>query len=165
MGFFKKIGKAIKKNVSFKNLVKIATPVLGAVPFAGGILQNTAEGLSAAHEAKKQAKAQNDAQALADAENMRLQTMQYAGQNVGVVAGTAAGMFAKGVTEGAYAGSSQGFKDGLGTVGASVADSTIKAWFQKHWKHILIGLSVIGLIYLIYKQMNNNKRRRPYGRR
>lgn len=53
MGFFKKIGKTIKKNVSFKNLVKVATPALGIIPIAGGFLQNTAEGLSAAHQAKK----------------------------------------------------------------------------------------------------------------
>lgn len=165
MGFFKNIGKAIKKNVSFKNLVKVATPIMGAIPFVGGAVQNTVQGLSAAHQAKKDAEAQNNAQAVYDAEQLRVQTLQYAGQQVGAIANAGASMFAKGITEGAYNGASTGVKDGLGTVGAEVADSTIKAWFQKHWKHILIALSVVGAIYLIKKQMDKNPRRRVQRRR
>ncbi|KRD10499.1 hypothetical protein ASE21_12435 [Flavobacterium sp. Root901] len=167
MGFFKKIGKAIKKNVSFKNLVKIGTPLLGAVPFAGGALQSIAENGQAAHQAKKDAqalKAQGDYQAAQDAE-MRAQALQV---QIGTVAGSALGavvqsggqMFAKGVTEGAYNGLSDGVKQGLGTAGAGVVDSTITAWFKLHWKHILIALTVVGAIWLIRKNMsgNNNKR-------
>ncbi|SHL70519.1 hypothetical protein [Flavobacterium saccharophilum] len=166
MGFFKNIGKAIKKNVSFKNLVKVATPIMGAIPFVGGTVQNISEGLQASHEAKKQAQAQNNAQAAYDAEQLRLQTLQYAGQQVGAIANAGSQMFAKGITEGAYAGTSSGIKDGLGTVGAEVADSTIKAWFLKHWKHILIGLSIVGAIYLIKKHNDDkNPRRRALQRR
>ena len=166
MGFFKNIGKAIKKNVSFKNLVKVATPIMGAIPLVGGTLQNVSEGLQASHEAKKQAQAQNDAQAAYDAEQLKQQTLTYAGQQIGAVAGAGASMFAKGITEGAYNGASQGIKDGLGTVGAEVADSTISAWFKKHWKHILIGLSVVGALYLIKKHHDDkNPRNRARQRR
>jgi hypothetical protein len=166
MGFFKKIGAAIKKNVSFKNLVKVATPIMGAIPFVGGTVQNISQNLQDAHQAKKDAQAQNNAQAEYDAEQLRLQTLNYAGQNVGAVVNAGAQMFAKGVTEGAYAGTSTGFQNGLGTVGANVADSTIKAWFTKHWKHILIGLSIVGAIYLIKKHNDDkNPRRRAVRRR
>ncbi|WP_406843564.1 hypothetical protein [Flavobacterium soyae] len=172
MGFFKKIGKAIKKNVSFKNLVKVATPLMGAIPIVGGLAQNISENAQAAHQAKKDAqalKAQGDYQAAQDAE-MRAQALQVqvasvAGQGAGAVMKSAGEVFTKAVTDGAYDGVSNGVKQSLGNAGADIADHTISAWFKKHWKHILIGLSVIGLIYLIYKQMNNNKRRRPYGRR
>jgi hypothetical protein len=156
MGFFKKIGTAIKKNVSFKNLVKVATPLLGAIPIAGGFVQNTVQGLSDANQAKKDAK---NAQQQADAQAQQNQVLAYAGQNIGAVANAGASMFAKGVTEGAYAGVNTGVTTGLGVVGADVADSTIKAWFTKHWKHILIGLSVVGAIYLIKKQMDNKNPR------
>jgi hypothetical protein len=171
MGFFKNIGKAIKKNVSFKNLVKVATPVMGAIPFVGGTLQNVATGLSAAHEEKKaaeRAQSEYDRQvAEANAEQIRQQTLAYAGTSLGAIVGAGGGLFGKSIVEGAYAGTAQGVKDGLGTVGASVADSTIKAWFKLHWKHILIGLSVIGAIYLIYNHNKKNTRRSParYGRR
>ncbi len=163
MGFFKKIGKAIKKNVSFKNLVKVATPVMGAIPFVGGTLQNVSEGLQASHEAKKQAQRDNDANALAAAEQQQQQIIAYAAKNAGAIANAGADMFGKAVVEGAYDGLSNGAKKGLGTASASIADEGIKAWFQKHWKHILIALSVVGVFYLIKKNMDKNPRRR--GRR
>lgn len=162
MGFFKNIGKAIKKNVSFKNLVKVATPIMGAIPFVGGTVQNISEKLQESHEAKKaQQNAQNEYDrqvAEQQAQFAQQQAYQLAGQTVGAVANAGSQLFAKSVTEGAYAGLSTGSKQGLGTVGAEIADSTITAWFKKHWKHILIGLSVIGLIYLI-NQHNKPKKR------
>lgn len=167
MGFFKKIGKAIKKNVSFKNLVKVATPLMGAIPVVGGLAQNISEKAQEAHQAKKDAealKAQGDYQAAQDAE-MRAQALQVqvasvAGSALGAVSNAGAQMVAKGVTDGAWAGTSQGVKQSLGNVGADIADNTITAWFKKHWKHILIGLTVIGAIYLIRKNsMGRNGRR------
>lgn len=169
MGFFKNIGKAIKKNVSFKNLVKIATPVMGAIPIVGGAVQSISQNAQDAHQAKKDAKsAQNEYDrqvAEANAQALQQQAYQTAGQTVGAVANAGASMFAKGVTEGAYAGLSTGTQQGLGTIGAEVADSTIKAWFKKHWKHILIGLSVIGAIYLIKKHNDGKNPRRRVQRR
>nr|WP_294781359.1 hypothetical protein [uncultured Flavobacterium sp.] len=162
MGFFKSIGKAIKKNVSFKNLVKVATPLMGAIPFAGGALQQISTNAQEAHEAKKaQQNAQNDYdRQVAEQQQQLAQQQMYntAGQLVGSVAQAGTQIFSKAVTEGAYAGLGTGAQQGLGTIGAEVADSTIQAWFKKHWKHILIGLSVIGLIYLI-NQHNKPKKR------
>lgn len=164
MGFFKSIGKAIKKNVSFKNLVKVATPIMGAIPFVGGTVQNISEGLQAQHQAKKDAQnAQNEYDrqvAEQQAQLAQQQVYQSAGQAVGAVANAGGQIFAKAVTEGAYAGLGTGAQQGIGTVGAEIADSTITAWFKKHWKHILIGLSVIGVIYLINKHNNKNGRKR-----
>lgn len=166
MGFFKSIGKAVKKNVSFKNLVKVATPLMGAIPFAGGTLQSIATNASAAHEAKKDAQnAQNEYDRQVAEQNALVaqqQVYQNAGKMVGAIAGAGGQIFTQAVTEGAYAGISTGAKNGLGIVGAEVADSTISAWFKKHWKHILIGLSVIGLIYLI--NQHNKPKKRVRGR-
>lgn len=164
MGIFKKIGAAIKKNVSFKNLVKIATPIMGAIPFAGGAIQNISQGLQDAHEAKKQAKAQNNAQAEYDAEQLRLATLSYAGEQVGSVVNAGSQMFAKGITEGVYAGTSTGIKTGLGTVGADVADSTIKAWFIKHWKHLLIAAGVVLVGLWVRQRLRVNGGRNHYKR-
>lgn len=169
MGFFKNIGKAIKKNVSFKNLVKIATPVMGAIPFVGGTLQNVSEGLQASHQAKKDAKAieneQERLQAEANAEAMKQATLSYAGQSIGAIAGSAGQLVAKSAIEGAYAGTSTGVKAGLGTIGAEVADSSISAWFKKHLNHILIAGSALGAIYLIKSKSSVRKTRPRFARR
>lgn len=168
MGFFKNIGKAIKKNVSFKNLVKIATPVMGAIPIVGGAVQSVSQNLQDAHEAKKAAKNAQSEYDRQVAEQLAQQKANEAyltaGQTVGAVANAGGQIFAKAVTEGAYAGLGTGAQQGLGTVGAEIADSTISAWFKKHWKHILIGLSVIGAIYLIRKH-NEDKYPRKRARR
>lgn len=169
MGFFKNIGKAIKKNVSFKNLVKIATPVMGAIPFVGGTLQNVSEGLQASHQAKKDAKAianeEDRLAAEAAAQQMQQQTLTYAGESIGAVAGAAGQMLTKSAIEGAYAGTSTGVKQGLGTIGAEVADSSISAWFKKHLNHILIAASALGAIYLIRSKSLTGKTRRRFVRR
>ncbi|MDQ8014466.1 MAG: hypothetical protein REI96_18605 [Flavobacterium nitrogenifigens] len=159
MGFFKKIGKAVKKTVSFKNLVKIATPVMGAIPFVGGTLQNVSEGLQASHEAKKQAQRDNDAQAYAQAQQQEQQVLSYAGKSVGAIAGAGTQTFVQGLTEGIYNGASNGVKQGLGTVASEVADSALSAWFKKHWKHLLIALGVIGGFLFIRNSSGNNSRK------
>ena len=54
MGFFKKIGKTIKKatrQISLKNAVKIGTPLLSAIPVVGGLAQNVVVCMSVAHDA------------------------------------------------------------------------------------------------------------------
>lgn len=170
MGFFKNIGKGIKKNVSFKNLVKVATPIMGAIPIVGGTVQNISQKLQDANQAKKDAQnAQNEYdRQVAEAREAELKAQAYAtaGNTVGAVVNSGAQLFAKGVTEGAYAGLSTGAQQGLGTVGAEVADRTIAAWFKKHWKHILIGLGVIGGIWFIKNHNDNrNPRRRVQQRR
>jgi|GEM_PF-2129114 len=151
MGFFKKIGKAIKKNVSFKNLVKLGTPLLSAIPIAGGFAQNIVGGLSEAHEAKKlqkQAEAAGNAQlAQQYAEQVKLSTQASGGQ-MGSIVGTVAGQFGKSVLEGSYESLGNGVKSGVANVGADVANLTITAWFKKHWWKVGAGLGVLaGVIF------------------
>jgi hypothetical protein len=153
MGFFKKIGNAIKKNVSFKNLVKVATPIMGAIPFVGGAVQNISQNLQDAHEAKK---ANNAAQA----EYNNQVALATAGQAVGAVAGAGANIFGQAVMNGVNDGLSTGLVQGSGQVGATVLTSTIKVWFQRNWK-ILLGAvaGLIALIWLIRRDRNNTGKR------
>lgn len=161
MGFFKKIGSSIKKaskQVSFKNLVKVGTPLLGAIPLVGGGIQNTVQGLSDAHQMKKDAEAQNNAQMAYDAEVLKQQVYVNAGKAVGGVAGNYAGVFGNAVVNGAYDGLDQGFKKGLGEAGADVADFAIGAWFKKHW--IWLSCAVVAIIGLVWYSKNNAKPKR-----
>ena len=153
MGFFKKIGTAIKKNVSFKNLVKVATPIMGAIPFVGGTVQNISQNLQDAHEAKK-------ANKQAEEEYNKQLALNTAGQAVGAVANAGSQIFAKSVATGINDGLSAGFVEGTGQVGATVVSSTIKVWFQRNWK-IVIGAvaGLIALIWLLRSDRNNSGKR------
>ncbi|MBZ4035141.1 hypothetical protein K6T82_10210 [Flavobacterium sp. 17A] len=153
MGFFKKIGTAIKKNVSFKNLIKVATPIMGAIPFVGGTVQNISQNLQDAHEAKK---ANNAAQA----EYNNQLALATASQATGAIANAGANIFAKSVATGINDGLSAGFVEGSGQVGATVVTSTIKVWFQRNWK-IVIGAvaGLIALIWFIRRDRNNTGKR------
>ncbi|MGE6352823.1 hypothetical protein ACQKCJ_02980 [Flavobacterium sp. NPDC079362] len=153
MGFFKKIGTAIKKNVSFKNLVKVATPIMGAIPFVGGAVQNISQNLQDAHEAKK---ANNAAQA----EYNNQQALAVASQTAGAVANAGSQIFAKSVVTGINDGLSAGFVQGTGQVGATVVSSTIKVWFQRNWKIVLGAVAgLIALIWFIRRDRNNSGKR------
>ncbi|MCP2024990.1 hypothetical protein L1276_000130 [Flavobacterium sp. HSC-32F16] len=153
MGFFKKIGTAIKKNVSFKNLVKVATPIMGAIPFVGGAVQNISQNLQDAHEAKK---ANNAAQA----EYNNQQALAVASQTAGAVANAGSQIFAKAVTTGINDGLSTGFVQGSGQVGATVVSSTIKVWFQRNWKIVLGAVAgLIALIWFLRRDRNNSGKR------
>nr|WP_294931296.1 hypothetical protein [uncultured Flavobacterium sp.] len=169
MGFFKKIGKAIKKGakqISLKNVVKIGTPLLSMVPVVGGLAQNVVSGLSEAHEAKKAEKAAIEAGNQAQAEyyaQVAQQQAQLAGANVGQVAGSTLKTFSKGVTDELILQASDSTKQTLGTVASTVADYGINAWFKKHWSHLLIGAGVICGGLFFYKKMGSSSSKR--GRR
>lgn len=153
MGFFKKIGTAIKKNVSFKNLVKVATPIMGAIPFVGGAVQNISQNLQDAHEAKK---ANNQAQA----EYNQQQALAVASQTAGAVANAGANIFGKAVMTGVNDGLSAGFVEGSGQVGSTIVTSTIKVWFQRNWKIVLGAVAcLIALIWFIRSDRNNSGKR------
>ncbi|MBO9584663.1 MAG: hypothetical protein J7574_10945 [Flavobacterium sp.] len=153
MGFFKKIGTAIKKNVSFKNLVKVATPIMGAIPFVGGTVQNISQNLQDAHEAKK-------ANKQAEEEYNKQLALNSASNAVGAVANAGSQIFAKAITTGVNDGLSAGFVEGTGQVGATVVSSTIKVWFQRNWK-IVVGAvaGLIALIWLLRSDRNNSGKR------
>ncbi|URC11446.1 hypothetical protein [Flavobacterium sp. B183] len=159
MGFFKKIGKAIKKNVSFKNLVKVATPIMGAIPFVGGAVQSISQNLQDAHEAKK-------ANRQAEAEMNNQLAISTAGQTVGAVANAGAEIFGNAVMTGVNDGLSKGVTKGAGEVGATVVSSTLKVWFERNWKIVLAAVAgLIALIWFIRKDNNNNSRSRVAKRR
>ncbi|MBS7230651.1 hypothetical protein KHA90_06415 [Flavobacterium psychroterrae] len=163
MGFFKKIGQSIKKNVSFKNLVKVATTAVGFVPGVGGIAQQVIGKVTDAVEAKKlskEAEAQGK-QAEADYWNAQTQALNQSTANtVGAVAGAGANIFGKAVATGINDGLGTGFIEGSGQVGATVVSSTIKVWFQRNWK-IVIGavVGLIALIWFIRRDRNNTGKR------
>jgi len=153
MGFFKKIGAAIKKNVSFKNLVKVATPIMGAIPFVGGTVQNISQNLQDAHEAKK---ANNAAQA----EYNNHQALALASQTASAVANAGANVFGKAVMTGVNDGLSAGFVEGSGQVGSTIVSSTIKVWFNKNWKIVLGAVAgLIALIWFLRRDRNNTGKR------
>ncbi|SHM72039.1 hypothetical protein [Flavobacterium xinjiangense] len=157
MSIFTKIGKSVKqgaKQISLKNIVKIGTPLLSMIPVVGGLAQNTVEGISASAEAKKQARIAEMEGNLAKAEALHAQSnalAQQSGAIVGQQAGSVINAFTKGATKEVIAQTSESVKEASGQVGASVIDFTIKEWFKKHWKHLLIVLSCIGAVYMIIK--------------
>lgn len=163
MGFFKKIGQSIKKNVSFKNLVKVATTAVGFVPGVGGIAQQVIGKVTDAVEAKKMAK-QAEAegkQAEADYWNAQTKALEQSSANtVGAVAGAGANIFGKAVVSGINDGLSTGAIQGAGQVGATVVSSTIKVWFQRNWKIVLGAVAgLIALIWFLRRDRNNSGRR------
>jgi len=163
MGFFKKIGQSIKKNVSFKNLVKVATTAVGFVPGVGGIAQQVIGKVTDAVEAKKMAK-QAEAegkQAEADYWNAQTKALEQSTANTaGAVAGAGANIFGKAVVGGINDGLSAGAVQGAGQLGATVVSSTIKVWFQRNWKIVLGAVAgLIALIWFLRRDRNNSGRR------
>jgi hypothetical protein len=170
MGFFKKLGNSIKKGVkqiSLKNVVKIGTPLLSMVPIVGGLAQNVVGGISEAHELKKQARQAEEEGRIAEAQALQAQADYLAklqGANVGQQAGSIIKTFTKGATDEMLASASQTSKEFAGNVGASVADESIKAWFKKHWKKMLIALAAIIAGVYIYRKSKADKKT-PYKRK
>lgn len=149
-----KIGKWIKKNVSFKNVVKLAS---NTVPGVGGAIIGS---LSQAHEAKKAAKAEQNEmrkqQKLYEAEQKALE----AGNLAGSVIKSNASHFANKVLKNAYDGLDDGAKQAMGYVGKGVAEYSISIWFKENWKKILIGVGLLFGAIFFYKRMNRSNYRR-----
>lgn len=150
-----KIGKWIKKNVSFKNAVKLAGN------FAPGVGGAVIGALSQAHEAKKAAKAEQNEmrkqQKLYEAEQKALE----AGNLAGSVIKSNASHFANQVIKNGYDGLNDGAKQAMGYVGKGVAEYSISIWFKENWKKIAIGAGVlVGSIVIIKKFFTGKKPRR-----
>jgi hypothetical protein len=164
MGFFKKIGTAIKKGVkqvSLKNIVKIGTPLLGAIPVFGGLAQNVVSNLSDAHAMKKQAEAElqagNVERANALAQQAEILANQQ-GQTVATVANTNLNAFAKGATDKLLSNVPVVYSQTAGIVGATVVDSSIKEWFKMHWQMLTVGLVAIGGVIYFFKNRTPAKK-------
>jgi hypothetical protein len=158
MGFFKKIGTAVKKGVkqiSIKNLVKVGTPFLSMIPLVGGVAQSVVENTTASNEAKKQAQQAENEGRLLEAEALYKQSdllAKTAGSAVGQQAGSVLKAFSKGVTDEAIAQTSVGLKNNIGDIGATMADESIKSWLKMHWKHLVYGfVAIVGGVF-IYKK-------------
>ncbi|PWA08969.1 hypothetical protein [Flavobacterium laiguense] len=167
MGFFKKIGAAVKKGVkqiSLKNIVKVGTPLLSMIPIVGGLAQDVVGGISAAAAKKKEAKQAAEAGRIEEANALNAQANYLAslsGGQVGQQVGAQLNAFTKGVTQEAIAQTSKGFKQDVGLVGANVADSTMTEWLKMHWIKLAVGFGVIGgAIYMFMRKGNNSNSRR-----
>lgn len=150
MGFFKGIGKFIKKNVNIKTAIKGVGQLGSSIPGVGGVIAGTIGQLQDAHYAKKEAREQ-EAQLLAE----------QAGANLGNAGGTIAGQVLSTALQNGYTKASDEVKSGLGKVGANVADHTIKEWIKKHkWLLVGVGLGlplvIWGAVKLFRRGHNNN---------
>lgn len=168
MGFFKKIGKAIKKvtkQVSLKNVVKIASSfdptgisrgVIDSIQAKKDEKKALQEQQAAQLEYDKQVAAANEAEAQRQKEIMEkaskeaeyqrqllATSKQAVGGKIGIVAGTIAGGIANQALQTASEQVDKDFKTGVAKAGASMADSTINEWLKVNWWKVL--LVVIGL--------------------
>lgn len=163
MGFFKKIGSAIKKGVkqiSLKNVVKLGTPLLSMVPVVGGLAQNVVSGISESHELKKQAKAEQDLVKRAQLEQQAYALEQQAMIKTGSVTGAIAGGVADSLIRGTVDGLGAGALNGGGYVGAKLADASIKEWFKLHWKKLAMGVGAVILAFVAWKKFGAKPTRR-----
>lgn len=142
-----KIGKFLKKNISFKNVVKLAGTVVPGV--GGSIIQ----GLQASAEAKKAAKTQAQQEAAA-------QQAQQVGEQIGSYGGTVAGNVIAGATNKILAGASNGVNQASGMVGAKIVDNTIKEWFKSHKAIVLGGLGSVVLFFVLFRRGGTQPKRR-----
>jgi hypothetical protein len=171
MGFFKKIGNAIKKGVkqiSLKNVVKLGTPLLSMIPVVGGLAQNVVSGISESHELKKQAQQAEAEGKIAEAQALKQQADFLAAQSgaqVGQVAGTTFKVFTKGAADEALANINQSTKEVVAAAGVTVVDATINGWFKKHWSKLAIGIASLLAVFFIWKNMGNKNNRSTKYRR
>jgi hypothetical protein len=170
MGLFKKIGNAIKKGakqISLKNIVKLGTPLLSAIPIVGGIAQSTVQGITDANQAKKDAQLLAEQGRLEEAALMEQKAQvlaSNAGANVGQVAGNTLNAFARGATDELIASASVGTQKVAGQVGAGLVDFTIKEWFTKHWK-TLVGLIVVVFSVVFFWRRSRTSNKKPYAKK
>jgi Flp pilus assembly pilin Flp len=129
MGFFKKIGKFVKKagkQISFKNLVKV-----GGMIDPSGLIG----GLQTAHYEKK---AGNEANAQMIAEQSGANAINYAQQK---------GLFGSAMT------------GAVNNYGASAIDGSINTWFKTNWQKVVISLGVIfAVIFMATRNKGTNAR-------
>lgn len=144
-----KIAKFLKKNVTFKNAVKLAG---AAVPGVGG---SVIQGLQAASEAKKAARTEK--QQLAAAEKA-----QQVGETIGYQFGTVAGNVIKGTTKKALATASDSANQASGMVGAKILDNTVKEWFNAHKVLVLGALGSVVLFFVFFGKGGNQSRRKKW---
>ena len=169
MSIFTKIGNAVKKGVkqiSLKNIVKIGTPLLSMIPIVGGVAQSVVSNISAAAEAKKQARIAEEqgkvelaAAYAAQAEALA----QQAGAQTGQQASSVLKAFAKGTTDELKAQASPAAKEIAGGVVADLADQGILAWLKKHMTLLIVGgVALVGGLFLIFSKSGNQPKSKKF---
>jgi hypothetical protein len=138
MGILTKIGKGLKKNISFKNLYKLGTSLAGAIPVLGSTVQS---GLVSAQENYYQNK---------ELKKQGLPLLPV--PSVKDIAGGAA----LGVV-GVYAKES----NIVGNAGVQIVNSTIKQFFIKY-QSWLVGFIALIAIYFVYNKAKKPQVKRAY---
>lgn len=143
MGFFKKVGRMIKRNVNFKNLVKVGGQVLAVVP-GGGAAAGIVENLQAQHEQRNQEREQAAAVAAQPAGSV---TYVDKGVKLGDVLQAAAG--------GALSATGSALLEdpAVNQQAAKAADSVAMAWLKKNWWKLAAGLIVIPVAFWGIKKL------------
>lgn len=148
----KGLGKFVKKNVRFKNVVNLAKKY---VPGVGGAVIG---GLSDAHEAKKQARAeQNELKRQEHLERARIAS-ENAGNSFGDAVASNASVFIKSAGQKAWDNSSDSFKSGTSTLTMNVAKYKVTEFWNQHKMKVII-VVILGVVYYFYKKQNKPRRR------
>lgn len=182
MGFFKNVGKTIKKatkQISLKNVIK-----LGSSLDPTGIARGVVDSVQAKKDEKKalaeQQKAEQDYQKAVEQNNQfealkQKQLMEIAkqeaqvqrvivatnnqavGGKIGVVAGSIAGDISRQAIQTASQQIDQNLQLGVAQAGANLATLTFNEWLKINWWKVLAG--IIGVVVLLKMFMSDNKRR------
>lgn len=169
MGFFKKIGRGIKKvtkKISFNNAIKLASSFDPT-----GISRGVIDSVEAKKAEKQAIEEQNKAQAEYDRQvaennkaaaeqqriliqkamdkaeyNKQIQSMntQAVGGKLGVVLGSIGGQIGQSAMQTASENINQDLQKGLAKAGANIANNTLNEWLKIHWWKLLIGVVALG---------------------
>lgn len=155
MGGFKKLFKKI----NLRNVVKSVGAVGSFVPVVGKFADKGVQifnKVDQKRQAQKFAQAQANVMAVAEQGGASaLASMAKENPNIGDILMGGAG--------GALSGMGQvlGGSTTAGQAGATLAQSTLKEWFKKHWWKVALGVSIIGgVIYFAVRKGNRHGRRR-----
>jgi hypothetical protein len=167
MGFLKNVGQTLKKEVSFKNLVKVAGKASGFIPGFGSVIQGQIEATSAAVQAKKDARR---AIVLGDTQNIPalVAASDLASANAakftGSISKSVSSSIVNATLQEAQKGISQSVINQGGSLGATIVNATLKQWFLKNWSWILV-IGSATAIYYKYFCCGPKRYRKPTYRR
>lgn len=182
MGFFKNVGKTIKKaskQISLKNVIKLGSS-LDPTGIAGSVIGSIQAKKDEKKALKEQQKAEQDYQKAIEQNNQfeaikQKELMEVAkqeaqvqrvivatnnsavGGKIGVVAGSIAGDISRQAIQTASQQIDQNLQLGVAQAGANLATLTFNEWLKINWWKVLAG--IIGLAVLFKMFMSDNKRR------
>ena len=169
MGFFKNIGKTIKKaskQITLKKVIGLASS-LDPTGISGGVFasieakkeekraleqQRQAQleydkqiALQNEQEAERQKQLMEIAQQNAEKQRMLIATnTQAVGGKIGIVAGSIGGQITQSALQTANEQINQDLQTGLAKAGASMGNKTLNEWLKVHWWKLLLLLIALG---------------------